>query len=85
MKKEEKQPKLSSEHKEALAALTARPEFKALERLMKIEEHNIIMQSFKENSSNPDLVRKKAWQEGRFFELRMIMKTFEKVKKEDKE
>jgi len=84
MKKPEKLPELSSEHKEALALLGARPEFEAIEKLFKIEEQNIIIQAFKDNSSEPDLNRKKAWHEGRIYELRKILKTFEEVKKGEK-
>lgn len=81
-KKPEKLPVLSSEHKEALSLLASRPEFKALERLFKIEENNIIIQSFKINSSDPEIARKKAWQEGRLWELRKILITFRESQKE---
>lgn len=81
MKKKEKLPVLASEHKSALATLAGRPEFKALEKLIRIEESNIIIQSFKINSSDPEISRKKAWQEGRIYELRKIIKTFEECKR----
>lgn len=81
-KQNEKIPALSSEHKEALALLASAKEFNALLKLCAIEENNIIISSFKVNSSDPDLVRKKAWMEGRLFELRKIIKTFQEVKKE---
>ena len=80
-KKSDKIPSLKSEHKEMLAKLSARPEFKALEQLCRIEEHNIVIQSFKINSSDVDLARKKAWMEGRIWELRKILRTFEESKK----
>jgi hypothetical protein len=81
MKKPEKLPQLSSEHKEALALLGARPEFKALEKLFRIEESNIIIQSFKVQSSDPELMRKKSWHEGRLYQLRKILGTFSEAKK----
>ena len=80
-KKERKLPKLSAEHKEALAELSVRPEFHALERLFRIEENNIIIQSFKVNSSDPEIARKKAHFEGRIFEIRKVLKTFEMAKR----
>jgi len=76
-----KLPDISSEHKEALAMLRSRPEFKSLEQLFKIEENNIVIGTFKINSSDPDLSRKKAWEEGRLYELRKILKTFEECSK----
>lgn len=82
-KKAEKLPVISPEHKTALASLAARTEFKALVQLFKIEENNIIIQTFKINSSDPDLMRKKAWQEGRIWELRKIIKTFEEAKRKE--
>ena len=82
--KPEKLPGLSPEHKEALVALATRPEFKALERLFRIEENNIIIQSFKVNSSDTELARKKSWHEGRIYQLRKILKTFEEAKKGEK-
>jgi hypothetical protein len=81
--KPEKLPDLIAEHKTALGILGARPEFQALVKLFKIEEQNIIIQSFKVNSSDPELQRKKAWHEGRIFELRKILKTFEECKQEE--
>jgi hypothetical protein len=79
--KKAKLPELSSEHKEALGLLGARPEFKALEKLFKVEENNIIIQSFKINSGDPAIAIKKSWQEGRLWELRKILKTFAEVRK----
>jgi len=80
-KKPEKIPSLKSEHREMLAKLASRPEFKALEHLCRIEEHNIVIQAFKINSSDIDLSRKKAWMEGRLWELRKILRTFDESKK----
>lgn len=80
-KKIEKLPTISSAHKEALATIANMKEFAAIEQLFRIEENNIVILSFKHNSSNPDLARKKAWYEGRMFELRGILRTFEEVKK----
>lgn len=82
--KDNKQPKLgalSEEHQEALALLAARPEFKALEKLFHIEEQNIIIQSFKVNSSDPLIITKKAFAEGRIWELRKILNTFRESQK----
>lgn len=81
-KKTEKAPQLAAEHKEALAILASRSEFISLLKLFQIEENNIIIGSFKVNSSDPDIARKKAWQEGRLYELRKIIKTFQECKKE---
>lgn len=81
MKKQEHLPQLVEEHKVALALLGARPEFKALEKLINIEERNIMVQSFKVNSGDPAIAIKKAHMEGRVYELRKILKTFEEVKK----
>lgn len=80
-KRKKKQPELSGSHKEALTKLALRSEFKALEKLFLIEEENIVIQSFKINSSDPDIGRKKAWQEGRLWELRKILRTFDEAKK----
>jgi hypothetical protein len=85
MKKPEKLPVLASEHKAALAILAGRPEFKAYEKLMRIEENNIIIQSFKINSSDPEIARKKAFQEGRIYQVRKELKTFEECKKGEEE
>lgn len=82
-KKPEKLPVISPDHRSALASLASRVEFKALVQLFRIEENNIIIQSFKINSSDPELMRKKAWQEGRIWELRKILKTFEEAKKKE--
>jgi hypothetical protein len=73
--------KINSNYKEDLAILASRPEFKALENLMRIEENNIVVQTFKTNSSDPDLARKKAHLEGRMYELRKIRRTFKDVLK----
>lgn len=84
MKKKEKLLGLSGDDKEALRVLAARPEYDSLKRLFAIEERNIIVATFKVNSSDPDLKRKKAHAEGRIFELRKIVKTFdESLKGED--
>jgi hypothetical protein len=80
-KKNEKLLTLSPEHREALANLASNKDFKALERLFKIEESNIIIQTFKINSADIDLPRRKAWMEGRIWELRKVMKTFQEVMK----
>ena len=80
-KKNEKLLTLSPEHREALANLASNKDFKALERLFKIEESNIIIQTFKINSADLDLPRKKAWMEGRIWELRKILRTFEECSK----
>ena len=79
--KKEKAVGLSDTHKEALARLSTHKDFAALERLFKIEEQNIVIHSFKINSSTPDLARLKAFDEGKIFELRKILKTFEFVRK----
>ena len=84
-KKREKLPEVSNKHLEDLAILASKPEFNSLLGLFKIEENNIIIQTFKINSSDPDLARKKSWNEGRMWELRKILKTFEEAKKEGKE
>jgi len=80
-KKPEKQIGLSDTHKEALARLSTHPDFIALERLFKIEEQNIVIHAFKIPSSTPDLARQKAHEEGKIYELRKILKTFEMVRK----
>ena len=80
--KKHKLPKLSPEHKDALRILQSYPEFKALESLFRLEENNIIYQSFKDEYPDPvtQAVRK-GWQKGRLYELRKILKTFETVRK----
>jgi len=83
--KQEKALEIGANEKEALAKLGAMPEFEALVRLFSIEEHNIVFGAFKDNSSDPDLTRKKAWHEGRIYELRKILKTFDLVKKGENE
>jgi len=84
-KKREKLPVISSEHKEALGKLASQPEFKALLQLFKIEENNIIIQGFKINSSDPNIAIKKAHLEGRVYELRKTIRTFEECQKEKEE
>lgn len=83
--KKDKKVGLSEEHREALARLSTHKDFKALERLFKIEEQNIVIHAFKINSSTPDLPRLKAFDEGKIFELRKILKTFELVRKGEDE
>lgn len=83
--KNEKATGLSSEHREALGRLSTHKDFKALERLFLIEEQNIVIHSFKINSSTPDLARLKAFDEGKIFELRKILKTFELVRRGEDE
>lgn len=80
-KKQEKLLRLSDEHREALAKLGALPEFAALEKLFRIEEQNIIIHSFKVNSGDPAIAIKKSWDEGRIWELRKVLATFQEVKK----
>lgn len=80
-KKIERLPSILPKHKEALAILASTKEFTALEQLFRIEENNIVIGSFKVLSSDPEIARKKAWHEGRIYELRKILKTFEEVKK----
>ena len=82
-KKTERLPLISSEHKAALAKLSTTKEFSALEQLIRIEENNIVIASFKTLSSDPEIARKKAWHEGRIYELRKILKTFEESRKSD--
>lgn len=82
MKKKSNKLVYSSAYKEALAQLSARPEFKAFLRLLEIEEKNIVVMAFKINSSDPDLSRKKAHLEGRIFQMRKIKNTFEWAAKE---
>jgi len=82
MNKMEKAAQISPEHKEALAILGSSKEFSSLLKLFAIEENNIVIGTFKINSSDVDLARKKAWQEGRLYELRKIIKTFNECKKE---
>ena len=84
-KKPEKAVGLSSDHKEALASLAARPEFRALEKLLSIEQSNIVVQAFKIPSSDTELRTKKAFLEGRVYELVKIKKTFEESKKRKEE
>ena len=84
-KKPDKQVGLSDTHKEALARLSSHPDFAALERLFKIEEQNIVIHAFKLPSSAPDLQRLKAHEEGKIYELRKILKTFELVRKGEDE
>lgn len=82
MKKKEKLVKLMGSDKEGLRKIALAPEFAVLERLFRIEEQNIIVQAFKVNSSDPEIARKKAHLEGRVYELRKILKTFEQVVKD---
>lgn len=68
---------MKDEYKESLALLAARPEFKALLRLLEVEENNIIIRAFKVNSSDPQIAIKKAFNEGEIYELRKIRRTFD--------
>lgn len=76
MVKKDKLPQIGSDIKEDLAVLASKIEFKSLEKLVQIEEQNIVIQAFKINSSDPDISRKKAHLEGRLYELRKLMRTF---------
>lgn len=76
MKNKQERLNHSNAYKESLAKLAATPDFKAFLRLMEIEEKNIVVMSFKINSSDPDLARKKANLEGRIFQMRKIKNTF---------
>lgn len=69
----------TSTHNEDLAMLASRPEFKALLRLIEIEKNNIMIRSFKVNSSDPQIALKKAYNEGQISELVKIKKTFEQA------
>jgi hypothetical protein len=82
MKKKEKLRKLSGDIREGLRKIALSSEYPVLERLFKVEEQNIVIQSFKVNSSDPDIVRKKAHLEGRVYELRKILRTFQDVMRE---
>lgn len=77
-----KTKKLPSEFKQALAKLAGSSEFNTFKKLCNIEENNIVIESFKVNSSDPDLKRKKAHLEGRRYELRKMLRTFEDALKE---
>ncbi len=85
MRKPEKLPSILAGHKEALAKLAATKEFGALEQLFRIEENNIVIGAFKVLSSDPAIATKKAWHEGRIYELRKILKTFEECSKGEEE
>lgn len=80
-KKKDKLIKLAGSDREGLRKIALSSEFAVLERLFKIEERNIILQAFKVNSSDPEIVRKKAHLEGRVYQLRKVLRTFEEVKK----
>ena len=81
MKKKPKVINYATIYKESLALLAARPEFKAFMKLLDVEEKNIVIQSFKVNSADPEIARKKAHFEGRIYEVRKIKVTFEEAKK----
>lgn len=83
--KEDKKVGISSEHKEALAALGARPEFKALEALLKINKNNAVAAAFKISSQDPQLAVKKAAYEGQVFMIKMLLWTFEEARKKKEE
>jgi hypothetical protein len=76
---------LNSDHKEALALLVARPEFKALEKLLAIEQNNILVQAWGIPASDPQLNIKKSRCEGMLQELQKIRKTFEVARKNQDE
>ena len=81
-KKQAKLPTLRLEDKEALLGLIEKPEFKAFERLLKIEQNNIVVvQWFRINSNDPDIVRKKAYYEGRFAEIKTLLGLFDSLRK----
>lgn len=84
MKKKVKTINFVESYREPLALLASRPEFKALEKLIEVEERNIVYGSFKINSCDPNLGEKKAHFEGRLYELRKIRRTFEESLKEVK-
>ena len=77
---------LDNTFNESLAQLAARPEFKALLKLLEINEKNILVQAFKVNSTDPQLREKKANYEGQIYMLRAIKNVFDKaVKSQEKE
>ena len=80
--KKKKQPTLSSTDKELLAELSAKPEFAAFRRLLSIEMNNIAISNWKTPSSSPNLAMRKSFDEGRVFEIKEIIKMFDKVRKE---
>lgn len=74
-------PKIAENYKEHLATLASRPEFKAFDKLLEINERNVILKAFKINSADPFLAVKKANCEGQLFMLRQIKRTFEEAVK----
>jgi len=81
-KKSAKLLTLSPEHKEALATLAGRKEFKVFVRFLRVQQNNIaIIDWFRTKSTDPDLQRKKAYSEGKFDMIKIILKAFEDAQK----
>ena len=79
--KKRRSNKVPSSFNEPLSQLASRPEFKALEKLMEIEERNILIQTFKLLPGDPQLAIKLSHFKGRVDELRRIRRTFEQATK----
>lgn len=79
--KKETLVKLSPRTKAAFATLAARPEFKVFEEFCLTQENNIAIEAFGVNSSDPHLAVKKAWHEGRLWELRKLVKVLISARK----
>ena len=85
-KKPDKLPTLSPQHKEALAVIGGKPEFKGFISFLRMLQNNIaVINWFRIKSSDPDIQRKKAYYEGQFDVIKVIMKAFEEASKGEEE
>jgi len=85
MKKQEKFAGISSETKEALAQIAGSKHYPVFLQFLKTQLNNIAIEEwFRIRYSDPDIREKKAFFEGRFQEIKVLIKTFEDSKKGDK-
>jgi hypothetical protein len=85
MKKQQKTIGLSSEIKEALAEIAGSKYFPVFSQFLKNQLNNIALEEwFRVKPSDPNIREKKAFYEGRFQEIKVLIKVFEDAKKERK-
>jgi len=85
-KKQDRLPTISPQHKEALAVIGGRPEFKGFLSFLRMLQNNVAVISwFRVKSTDPDIKTKKAYYEGQFDVIKVIMKAFEEAQKGEEE
>lgn len=86
MAKKRKITPISPEFKEALLSLVTRPEFKAFEKFLQVQQNNVsVIQWFRIKSTDEDIVRRKAYFEGQYDMIKQLLSIFEEIKKGNEE